>query len=283
MTPIVLSGSIEHGEGKGRLAGFPTANLHTEQVPLPAYGVYCSVFVTEDSRMHPGVSNIGTRPTADDSSRPTVETWIPNYEGDLYGEHASVVLLDYLRGIRPFSDMAALKQQIDQDAAVSAGRSGQFIANAVISASAENTRLIGRHIASKLRRGDVITLSGPLGAGKSEFVRGIARGLGIEGTLPSPTFTILNVYDRGRLILYHYDWYRIEDPEELIAIGVEEHLPGDGVTMVEWSEQAPELLPEQLLSVNIIPLGGEKRLLYFEPSGGFRPVEEWLTELKKQC
>ena len=64
---------------------------------------------------------------------------------------------------------------------------------------------------------------------------------------------------------------------------MEEHLPGDGVTMVEWSEQAPELLPEQLLSVYIIPLGEEKRLLYFEPSGGFRPVEEWLTELKKQC
>ncbi len=278
METVVLTGVIRHGRGKGHLAGFPTANLQAEQSALPAYGVYASVFAAEDGKLLPGVTNIGTRPTADESSVPTVETWLPGYQGDLYGERASVVLLSRLREIRAFPDMAALKAQIDRDAAKADEESRRFIARAAVSGSAADTRGIGARIAPNLERGDVITLTGPLGAGKSEFARGIARGLGVEGTLPSPTFTILNVYDRGRLPLYHYDWYRIEDPEELLAIGAEEHLPGDGVTLVEWSEQAPELLPEKRLAVQIIPLDEERRIVYFEPTGGFRPVGGWMTE-----
>ena len=283
MIPTVLSGAIEHGEGKGRQAGFPTANLHTGSASLPAYGVYASVFVTEDSCLLTGVTNSGTRPTADNSSKPTVETWMPDYTGNLYGKNASVILLDYLREIRPFSDMASLKKQIDLDAQTAGVISERFIKHALVSKCADDTRMVGSEIASELRSNDVLTLAGPLGAGKSEFARGIARGLDIEGALPSPTFTILNVYDQSRLPLYHYDWYRIEDPEELVAIGVEEHLPGDGVTLIEWSEQAPELLPEKLLSVRIIPLDGERRILYFEPSGGFRSIDGWVMELKKKC
>ena len=283
MFPIVLSGIVEHGEGKGHLAGFPTANLHPDHPGLPAYGVYASVLITEDGLMRHGVTNIGTRPTADRSDRPTVETWIPGFDGDLYDRRVTLLLLRYIRGIRPFEDMAALKQQIDHDAQEAASSADGFIACSLLSRDAAMTREFGKRIASNLRVGDVITLTGPLGAGKSEFARGIARGLGIEGTLPSPTFTILNVYENGRIPLYHYDWYRIEDPEELLAIGAEEHLPGNGVTLVEWSEQAPELLPEERLDVQLIKLDDGQRLICFKAIGGFRPIEGWLAEMKEKC
>ncbi|MBQ4436121.1 MAG: tRNA (adenosine(37)-N6)-threonylcarbamoyltransferase complex ATPase subunit type 1 TsaE [Clostridia bacterium] len=283
MIPTILSGMIEHGEGKGRLAGFPTANLHTENTALPAYGVYASVLIAEDGELRHGVTNIGTRPTADRSERPTVETWLPGFEGDLYGQKATVVLLQYIRSIHAFADMAALKRQIDCDAEKAASVTEPFIAMSLLSRDAAMTRENGQQLAPRLQIGDVLTLTGPLGAGKSEFARGIARGLGIEGTLPSPTFTILNVYENGRIPLYHYDWYRIEDPEELLAIGAEEHLPGNGVTLVEWSEQAPELLPEERLDVQLIKLDDGQRLICFKAIGGFRPIEGWLAEMKEKC
>ena len=283
MTPIILTGTIEHGEGKGHLAGFPTANLRSEAAALPQYGVYASVLVAEDGILRPGVTNVGTRPTADHSATPTVETWLPGYEGNLYGQYVTLILLKYLRGIQAFEDMSALKAQIDRDVESASAVTNAFIANSAVSRSPEETREVGRHIAPYLETGDVLTLQGHLGAGKSEFARGIARGFGVQGALPSPTFTILNVYDSGRIPLYHYDWYRIEDPEELIAIGAEEHLPGDGVTLVEWAEQAPELLPEKRLEVRLLPMNDRTRIICFEPLGGFRPVNEWLTELKFQC
>ena len=281
--PIVLSGTIEHGKGQGHLSGFPTANLKTGEGSLPEYGVYASVLAAEDGILRAGVTNVGTRPTADDNPRPTVETWLPGYSGDLYGHSATLLLVDYLRGIRAFDDMSALKRQIDADAAKAAEITASLIRRSVLSRGAEQTRAIGARIGEKLRQGDVLTLHGPLGAGKSELARGIARGLDIEGPLPSPTFTILNMYTQGRLPLYHYDWYRIEDPEELLAIGAEEHLPGDGVTLVEWSEQAPELLPETRLEVRYTVLETQTRLLTLNPKGGFRPVTDWLPAAKEIC
>lgn len=281
--PIVLSGVVEHGAGKGRQAGFPTANLHAEGLTLPAYGVYASLMVLADGKMRPGVTNIGTRPTADSSERPTVETWLPGYAGDLYGQRVSLVLVSYLRAIRPFGDMSALKRQIDLDASQAAVLTGAFMESSAVSRSAAQTRAFGTGISRFLLKGDVLTLSGPLGAGKSEFARGVAQGLGITGTIPSPTFTILNMYDGGRIPLYHYDWYRIEDPEELTAIGAEEHLPGDGVTLVEWSEQAPELLPDARLAVCLVPLDAQRRLVTLRPMGGFRDIHDWITEWKQIC
>ena len=96
------------------------------------------------------------------------------------------------------------------------------------------TRAIGEKLASQLRAGDVLLLLGNLGAGKSEMTRGIARGLGVTATVASPSFTILNVYDEGRVPLYHFDWYRLNDVEELYEMGMEEYLGGDGVAVVEW-------------------------------------------------
>ena len=283
MQPVVLRGTIAHGEGKGHRAGFPTANLDIGSAALPPYGVYASLLKTEKGCLIPGVTNVGTRPTADDNPQPTVETWMPDFEGDLYGQRAVVILLEYLRAIRPFESMEALKRQIDSDAARAAALAGGICENSVVSHSADETKAFGKMLAGFLRRGDVLTLTGPLGAGKSELARGIARGLGIEGVLPSPTFTILNMYSQGRIPLYHYDWYRIEDPEELTAIGVEEHLPGDGITLVEWAEQAPELLPEDILDLRLIPLDESARLITLTPRGGFRPVREWISEMKKKC
>ena len=139
--------------------------------------------------------------------------------------------------------------------------------------SAAETRALGAKLAAFLQPGDTLLLQGDLGAGKSEFARGVARGLGITGPVPSPSFTILNAYDEGRLPLYHFDWYRIEDPEEIAQMGMDEMLGGDGVALIEWSEKALEWVPERALKVNIRAEDEETREITFTPLGGF-PFQE---------
>ena len=143
----------------------------------------------------------------------------------------------------------------------------------MISHSAEETRNLGMKLSAHLKAGDVVLLQGDLGAGKSEFARGIARGLGITGAVPSPSFTILNAYDEGRIPLYHFDWYRIEDAREIYEMGMEEQLGGDGIALIEWSERAQECLPEKLLEITIHTLDDETREIAFIPHGGF-PFQE---------
>ena len=126
--------------------------------------------------------------------------------------------------------------------------------------------------AGSLRPGSVLVLRGKMGAGKSEVSRGIARGLGITGPVPSPSFTILNAYDEGRLPLYHFDWYRVEDPEELYEIGAPEYLPGDGVTLVEWAERAEELLPGKRTEIYIQPIADDVRLILISPPDGEKSI-----------
>ena len=116
---------------------------------------------------------------------------------------------------------------------------------------AEDTYEFGRQTASSASPGDVIALSGDLGCGKTVFSQGFAAGLGIPGMVTSPTFTILQVYENGRLPLYHFDLYRIAEPEELYEIGFEEYLDGEGVTLIEWADLFPEMLPPDAISVNI--------------------------------
>ena len=142
--------------------------------------------------------------------------------------------------------------------------------------SAEETRALGARLASALGPGDVVVLHGDLGAGKSEFARGVARGLGIAGPVPSPSFTILNAYDEGRLPLYHFDWYRVSDPEEIAEMGFEEQLHGDGVSLIEWSERAPEYVPNRALLIRIDTAQDDTRKIHFEPRGGFPFTEEQL-------
>lgn len=138
--------------------------------------------------------------------------------------------------------------------------------------SPAETRLVGERLAAQLRAGDVLLLLGDLGAGKSELTRGIARGLGVTATVASPSFTILNVYDEGRVPLYHFDWYRLNDVEELYEMGMDEYLGGDGVAVVEWPSQCPEAIPESYLEVKITPVSETERDITLTPCGDFRSI-----------
>ena len=140
-------------------------------------------------------------------------------------------------------------------------------------ASPNETRALGRSLAQKLQPGDVLLLWGNLGAGKSEMTRGIAEGLGVSGPVTSPSFTILNVYDDGRIPLYHFDWYRLESAEELYEMGMDEYLGGDGVAVVEWPSQCPEAIPETYLSVKLVPVGETEREITLTPMGAFRAID----------
>ena len=108
----------------------------------------------------------------------------------------------------------------------------------------EETRQFGLDLAENLKAGDVIALIGNLGTGKTALTRYVAEGLGIHERISSPTFTIVKEYDSGRLPLYHFDVYRIADPEEMFNIGADEYFFGQGVCVVEWADMIEELLPE---------------------------------------
>lgn len=138
--------------------------------------------------------------------------------------------------------------------------------------SPADTRALGERLAHQLKAGDVLLLLGDLGAGKSELTRGIAKGMGIAATVASPSFTILNVYDEGRLPLYHFDWYRLNDAEELYEMGMDEYLGGDGVAVVEWPSQCPEAIPETRLEISIEPVGETERNITLTPCGDFRSI-----------
>ena len=120
-----------------------------------------------------------------------------------------------------------------------------------ISHSAQETEALGERLAAVLRPGDVVAYTGDLGAGKTAFTRGLARGLGVADRVTSPTFTIVNEYEGGRLPLFHFDLYRMDAPEELFDIGWEDYLSRGGVCAVEWSEQVADALPEDAVTVTL--------------------------------
>jgi tRNA threonylcarbamoyladenosine biosynthesis protein TsaE len=110
--------------------------------------------------------------------------------------------------------------------------------------SAEETFALGVRMAKEAKPGEVITISGELGVGKTVLTQGIAKGLGIAEAVSSPTFTIVQVYEEGRLPLYHFDVYRIGDLDEMDEIGYEDYFYGMGLCLVEWGDLIEELLPE---------------------------------------
>ncbi|HEX4139258.1 MAG TPA: tRNA (adenosine(37)-N6)-threonylcarbamoyltransferase complex ATPase subunit type 1 TsaE [Candidatus Methylacidiphilales bacterium] len=114
-----------------------------------------------------------------------------------------------------------------------------------ILSSIEATQAFGESWAKGLAGGEIFALHGVLGAGKTQLVKGIARGLGFESDVTSPTFTIIHEYRGGRLPLYHIDLYRIRSEKEAVDLGLEEYLPSDGVTVIEWPDRIPSLLPPQ--------------------------------------
>lgn len=123
-----------------------------------------------------------------------------------------------------------------------------------ISKNENDTMLIAKKLAEKFTGGEVIALNGDLGAGKTVFVKGLAKGLKITELITSPTFTILNCY-KGRLELFHFDMYRIDEVSEASEIGVKEHFESGGVCVVEWAEKIEELLPEDLIRIDITKAG----------------------------
>lgn len=117
--------------------------------------------------------------------------------------------------------------------------------------SAEETYALGKKLGSEAKPGDVLTLIGDLGVGKTVFTQGFADGLGITEPISSPTFTIVQVYEEGRLPFYHFDVYRIGDIEEMDEIGYEDYFFGEGVCLIEWASLIKELIPEHVICVTI--------------------------------
>ncbi|MBP2033158.1 tRNA threonylcarbamoyladenosine biosynthesis protein TsaE [Clostridium algifaecis] len=114
----------------------------------------------------------------------------------------------------------------------------------------EDTISLGKRLGKILKAGDIICLNGDLGTGKTHFVKGLAEGLNIKDPITSPTFSIVNEYE-GRLKLYHFDVYRVNDPDEIEAIGFDEYIFSDAVSVIEWSNYINELIPEEYIEVNI--------------------------------
>ena len=120
-----------------------------------------------------------------------------------------------------------------------------------ITHSPDETRALGRTLAQALQGGAVVAFTGDLGAGKTAFVSGMAEGLGIEERVTSPTFTIVNEYEGGRLPLFHFDMYRLGSADELFHIGWEDYLARNGVCAVEWSENVEDALDDDAIRVEI--------------------------------
>jgi tRNA threonylcarbamoyladenosine biosynthesis protein TsaE len=114
-----------------------------------------------------------------------------------------------------------------------------------ISNSPAETEAIGRQVAENIGVGSVLALKGDLGSGKTLFVKGVVAGLGSSADVTSPTFTIVHEYRGGRLPVYHFDLFRVENPQALARLGLDDYFFGDGISVIEWADRFPEFVPEQ--------------------------------------
>lgn len=136
--------------------------------------------------------------------------------------------------------------------------------------SVQETIDAGISLGRLLKKGDVVCLSGDLGTGKTAFTSGIASALGVGGYITSPTFTIVNEY-RAEVPLYHFDAYRLADPEEMLEIGFEEYIDGKGVVVIEWAERIKSILPEECILAEIgkdLQNGPDARIIGIRFDGG---------------
>lgn len=137
----------------------------------------------------------------------------------------------------------------------------------VVTSSSFETEALGERLGALLRAGDMLALYGDLGAGKTTLVRGLARGLGAADRVASPTFVLMHVYE-GRVPVYHFDAYRLSGASDLLGIGADEYLEGDGVAVVEWSERAEGILPPERVDVHLaMGEGPDERVLRFQGRG----------------
>jgi len=137
----------------------------------------------------------------------------------------------------------------------------------LVSDSPQETREFGVSLGQLLQGGELICLEGELGSGKTTFIQGLGRGLGVDGPITSPTFTLVNEYRGENLTLYHVDLYRVESRQEIIASGLDDLFWGDGVCAIEWAEKARGLVPPERLWI-ILEHGGERRRLISIEAGG---------------
>ena len=143
--------------------------------------------------------------------------------------------------------------------------------------SVEETEMVGQKLGELARPGMLVLLTGDLGAGKTAFARGVARGLGVEGPVTSPTFTLVEEY-AGRIPLYHLDVYRLNDPEELVNIGYEEYVDGDGLCLIEWGDLVREWLAAEQLEIRISGVGPERTLTFLPQGSLYEELVKELTE-----
>ena len=144
------------------------------------------------------------------------------------------------------------------------------------------TRRLGERMGRLLRAGDVVLLSGELGAGKTVLAQGIGRGMGVRDPIKSSSFVIMNEYDGEELRLYHADLYRLEDPEQVAELALDE-LASSGVLVVEWPERAPNELPEEHLTVSLSYDGAKQRLVAIEAAGDrYRALADRFTPKKER-
>ena len=132
--------------------------------------------------------------------------------------------------------------------------------------SARETARIGSALGQYAIAGDVFLLSGELGAGKTCLTQGIAKGLGVDGYVRSPTFVLVSVH-QGRLPLYHIDIYRLDEVAEVVDLGLEEYLAGDGVSVIEWASKALEVFPQPYMLITLTYEGENERLIQLEAMG----------------
>jgi tRNA threonylcarbamoyladenosine biosynthesis protein TsaE len=130
-----------------------------------------------------------------------------------------------------------------------------------ISHNVEETKAFARVWAGTLLPNDVVALCGELGAGKTHFVQGLVAGCGSASAATSPTFTLLHEYRDGRLPIFHFDFYRIEQRSEIERLGFEEYLEEDGVSVIEWADRFPELLPQRTRWLKFVKLGEHERTI----------------------
>jgi len=137
----------------------------------------------------------------------------------------------------------------------------------IISHSLEETQQLAARLGELARAGDLVCLQGELGAGKTSFVQGVGRGLGIADSIHSPTFILANEHRGGRLPLYHIDLYRVESVDEAIGFGLDDYLAGDGVVVIEWAEKIRDALPRERLWITFQHIGENERQITFDAAG----------------
>jgi tRNA threonylcarbamoyladenosine biosynthesis protein TsaE len=130
-----------------------------------------------------------------------------------------------------------------------------------ISDSAAETEALGHRVAAEIKSGSMLALKGGLGAGKTQFTKGLVAGLGSSAGVTSPTFTIVHEYSGGRLPVYHFDFFRLNDQENLSRLGLDDYFFGDGVCVVEWPDRLPELIPEHALWIRFEMESPDRRVI----------------------